>query len=84
MGALLWNLADGVASVGAGAFCQNIKSTIILITYGIGWPSDTVDAILVIFVSMLFHFSQRQSNNIINIDDTSYMGLWVTKDSFYS
>lgn len=38
VGALLWDLADGMASVGAGTFCQNIKSTIILITYGIGWP----------------------------------------------
>lgn len=79
MEALLGDLADGVASVGAGTFCQNIKSTIILITYGIGWPSDTMDAILVIFMSILFHFSRRQSNNIINIEDTFYMGLWVTK-----
>ena len=61
MGAFPWDLAAGVASVGAGAFCQNIRSTIILITYGIGWPSDTMDAILVMFVNILFHFSQRQS-----------------------
>lgn len=62
MRALPWDLAAGVASVGAGAFWQNIRSTTILITYDIGWPSDTMDAILVMFVNILFHFSQRQCN----------------------
>lgn len=44
MRAFPWDLAAGVASVGAGAFCQNIRNTIILITYGIGWPSDAMDS----------------------------------------